>query len=306
LSESEKTIPAAVSFVDIAGLVKGASAGEGLGNKFLSNIREVDAIAEVVRMFDDSDIAHVSGTVDPMDDIEVINLELIMADLQTVTKRLSNIEKEIRSGDKDAVLEQEVLKKIEQVLTTGKLANSLELNEQEAGAIKQLNLLTMKPILYVLNKKSEGLNIDDDRYQRLMDFLQSSGVKWVEVDANVENEVKDVSEDDKQEFRREFGVLESGIDSLIRKGYELLDLITFFTTGVDETRAWTIRNGWAVPQAGTAIHNDFKDKFIRAEVISYEKLTEAGSYTTAREKGWTRTEGKEYIVRDGDVIEFKI
>ncbi|HJO89776.1 MAG TPA: redox-regulated ATPase YchF, partial [Candidatus Paceibacterota bacterium] len=287
-------------------LVKGASAGEGLGNKFLSNIREVDAIAEVVRMFDDSDIAHVSGTVDPMDDIEVINLELIMADLQTVTKRLSNIEKEIRSGDKDAVLEQEVLKKIEQVLTTGKLANSLELNEQEAGAIKQLNLLTMKPILYVLNKKSEGLNIDDDRYQRLMDFLQSSGVKWVEVDANVENEVKDVSEDDKQEFRREFGVLESGIDSLIRKGYELLDLITFFTTGVDETRAWTIRNGWAVPQAGTAIHNDFKDKFIRAEVISYEKLTEAGSYTTAREKGWTRTEGKEYIVRDGDVIEFKI
>jgi len=229
-----------------------------------------------------------------------------MADLQTVTKRLSNIEKEIRSGDKDAVLEQEVLKKIEQVLTTGKLANSLELNEQEAGAIKQLNLLTMKPILYVLNKKSEGLNIDDDRYQRLMDFLQSSGVKWVEVDANVENEVKDVSEDDKQEFRREFGVLESGIDSLIRKGYELLDLITFFTTGVDETRAWTIRNGWAVPQAGTAIHNDFKDKFIRAEVISYEKLTEAGSYTTAREKGWTRTEGKEYIVRDGDVIEFKI
>jgi len=309
LSDSAKTIPAAVSFVDIAGLVKGASAGEGLGNKFLSNIREVDAIAEVVRVFDDPDIAHVSGEVDPLDDIEVINLELIMADLQTVTKRLSNIEKEIRSGDKDAMREQEVLKRVEQVLTSGKLARSLELSEQEVMAIKQLNLLTMKPILYVLNKKSEGMNIDDaqdERHQRLMDFFQSSGARWVEVDANVENEVKDVSEDDKQEFRREFGVLESGIDNLIRKGYELLDLITYFTTGPDETRAWTIRKGWAAPQAGSAIHNDFKDKFIRAEVIEYEKLMEAGSIASAREKGWARTEGKEYIVKDGDVIEFRI
>ncbi|MFQ5661803.1 MAG: redox-regulated ATPase YchF [Candidatus Paceibacteria bacterium] len=306
LSQSEKTIPAAVSFVDIAGLVKGASVGEGLGNKFLSNIREVDAIAEVVRVFDDPDIAHVSGEVNPMDDIEVINLELIMADLQTVTKRLSNIEKEIKARVKDAVLTQEVLKKVEQTLTQGKLANSLELDEHEIALIKQLNLLTMKPILYVLNKKSEGLNIDDDRYQRLMNFLETSGAKWVEVDANVENEVKDVSEDDKQEFRREFGVLESGIDNLIRKGYELLDLITFFTTGADETRAWTIREGWAAPQAGTAIHNDFKDKFIRAEVVSYMKLLEASSYAAAREKGWTRTEGKDYIVKDGDVIEFKI
>lgn len=309
LSGSIKTIPAAVSFVDIAGLVKGASAGEGLGNKFLSNIREVDAIAEVVRVFDDPDIAHVSGTVDPLDDIEVINLELIMADLQTVTKRLSNMEKEVRSGDKRSVREQEVLKKVEQVLTAGKLAGSLELDEQEVTSIKQLNLLTMKPILYALNKKSEGMNIADavdDRYQRLMDFFENSGAKWVEVDANVENEVKDVSEDDKQEFRREFGVFESGIDGLIRKGYELLDLITFFTTGTDETRAWTIKKGWTAPQAGTAIHTDFKDKFIRAEVIEYEKLIEAGSYAAAREKGWTRTEGKEYIVKDGDVIEFRI
>jgi ribosome-binding ATPase len=309
LSDSVKTIPAAVSFVDIAGLVKGASAGEGLGNKFLSNIREVDAIAEVVRVFDDTDVAHVNGAVDPIDDIEIINLELILADLQTVTKRLSNIEKEIRNGDKNAMLEQEVLKKTEQVLIAGKLVNSLELNEQEVTVVKQLNLLTMKPILYVLNKKSEGMNISDagdERYQRLMDFFESTNSKWVEVDANMENELKDVSDYDKKEFRREFGVFDSGIDSLIRKGYELLNLITYFTTGEDETRAWTIKQGWTAPQAGTAIHNDFKDKFIRAEVISYNKLIEAGSYAIAREKGWTRTEGKEYIVQDGDVIEFRI
>lgn len=309
LSKSEKTIPAAIKFVDIAGLVKGASAGEGLGNKFLSNIREVDAIAEVVRVFDDPDIVHVSGVVNPLDDIEVINLELIMADLQSVTKRLSNVGKDVKSGDKKALREWEVLKRVEQALTAGKLAISLEFNEQESMLIKQLNLLTMKPILYVLNKKSEGMNIsdiEDGRYQRLMNFFESSGAKWVEVDANVENEIKDVGEDEKQEFRREFGVFENGIDGLIRKGYELLDLITYFTTGANETRAWTIKKGWTAPMAGTAIHTDFKNKFIRAEVISYYKLIKAGSYATAREKGLTRTEGKEYIVQDGDVIEFKI
>jgi ribosome-binding ATPase len=306
LSQSEKTIPAIVEFVDIAGLVKGASAGEGLGNKFLSNIREVDAIAEVVRMFDDTDVAHVNGAVDPLDDIEIINLELIMADLQTVTKRLSNMEKEVRGGNKNIIKEQEVLKKIEQTLTAGKLANSLELDEQETLAIKQLNLLTMKPFLYVLNKKSDGANIKDDRYQRLMDFFESTNSKWVEVDANVENELKDVSDDDKDEFRREFGVLESGINNLIRKSYELLNLITYFTTGKEETRAWTILRDSTAPVAGVAIHTDFKNKFIRAEVVSYMKLLEAGSYVVAREKGWTRTEGKEYIVQDGDVIEFRI
>jgi ribosome-binding ATPase len=306
LSDTLKTIPAAVEFVDIAGLVKGASAGEGLGNKFLSNIREVDAIAEVIRVFDDPDVVHVNGAVDPLDDIEVINLELIMADLQTATKRLSNMEKEVRSGDKDAIIEQEILKRVEQTLIAGKLANSLELDEKEALAIKQLNLLTMKPFLYVLNKKSDGKNIDDERWDRLMDFFESSGSKWVEVDASVENELKDVSDDDKDEFRREFGVLESGINNLIRKGYELLNLITYFTTGKEETRAWTILRDSTAPVAGQAIHTDFKDKFIRAEIISYDKLVEAGSMTVAREKGWARTEGKEYIVQDGDVIEFRI
>jgi len=306
LSDTAKTIPAAVEFVDIAGLVKGASTGEGLGNKFLSNIREVDAIAEVIRVFDDPDVVHVNGAVDPLDDIEVINLELILADLQTVTKRLSNMEKEVRGGDKDAIIEQEVLKKVEQALTAGKLANSLDLDEKEVLAIKQLNLLTMKPFLYVLNKKSDGKNIEDDRYQRLMDFFESTNSKWVEVDASVENELKDVSDDDKDEFRREFGVLESGINNLIRKGYELLNLITYFTTGKEETRAWTILRDSTAPVAGMAIHTDFKDKFIRAEIISYDKLVEAGTMATAREKGWARTEGKEYIVQDGDVIEFRI
>ena len=309
LSNSQKIIPAIVEFVDIAGLVKGASEGEGLGNKFLSNIREVDAIVEVVRIFDDTNIAHINGTIDPFDDIEVINLELIMADFQTVTKRLSNMEKEVRSGDKNALSEYDVLKKIEQALITGKLANSLELDERERVATKQINLLTMKPILYVLNKKSDGINIDDiqdERYKRLMNFLENSNAIWVEVDANVENELKDVSNNDKLEFRREFGIFESGIDNLIRKSYKLLNLITYFTTGADETRAWTILRGTTAPSAGAAIHTDFKDKFIRAEIISYEKLIEAGSYASAREKGWTRTEGKEYVVQDGDVVEFKI
>lgn len=309
LSDSIKTIPAVVEFVDIAGLVKGASLGEGLGNKFLSNIREVTAIAEVVRVFDDSEITHINGVVDPLDDIEIINLELIMSDLQTVTKRLSNMEKEIRGGSKEAVKEQEILKRTEQILITGKLANSLELSEEEIFAIKQLNLLTMKPILYVLNKKSDGLNIedvDDNRYERLMDFFKNTNAKWVEVDANIENEVKDASEEDKQEFRREFGILKDGINNLIKKGYELLDLITYFTTGVDETRAWTIKKDSTAPMAGIAIHTDFKDKFIRAEVVAYNKLIEAGSYGKARERGFVRTEGKEYVVKDGDVIEFKI
>lgn len=310
LSNSKKTIPAAVEFVDIAGLVKGASTGEGLGNKFLSNIREVDAIAEVVRIFDDTDIIHVDGVVDPMSDIEVINLELIMTDLQTVTNRVQSAQKDIRSGDKDAILEEGALKKIEQILMAGKLASSIELTDEEGSVIRQLHLLTMKPIFYILNKKSEGMNIDemkdDTRCINLMHFLESANASWLTVDAGVENELKEVGIEDKVEFRREFGVFDDGVDNLIRKGYEILDLITFFTTGEDETRAWTIKRGSSAPEAGAAIHTDFKDKFIRAEVIGNEELISVGSYAKAREQGLTRTEGKDYIVQDGDVIEFKI
>ncbi|MEK9182292.1 MAG: redox-regulated ATPase YchF, partial [Patescibacteria group bacterium] len=250
-SKSAKTIPAAIEFVDIAGLVKGASEGEGLGNKFLSNIREVDAIAEVVRIFEDSDIIHVDGKIDPLKDIEVINLELILADLQTVTKRIGNLNKEVKKGDKDAVFEQETLSKLEKVLQDGKLVSSFEVSEKEIAVIRLLNFLTIKPILYVLNKKAGGKNLDeinDERFVRLLDFLNSSGAKWVLVDAGIEQELKDLSSEEKKEFRYGLaGAEDDGINNLIKKGYELLNLITYFTTGEDETRAWTIVNGWTAP-----------------------------------------------------------
>ncbi len=309
LSHSAKTIPAAVEFVDIAGLVKGASEGEGLGNQFLANIRETDAIAEVVRIFDDQNVLHVSGGVDPVSDIEVINLELIFADLETVTKRISNLERDVRRGDKVAILEQGAATKIRQALEAGKLANSVSLTEEEGKIVKTLHLLTMKPILYVLNKKAGGHNLDemnDERFQKLMDFLIKNNASYVIVDAGVENELKDVSDDDKTMFRQEFGVVDDGVNDLIKHGYDMLGLMTYFTTGEDETRAWTTKKNSTAPVAAAAIHTDFKEKFIRAEVVAYDKLVEAGSYGKAREKGWVRTEGKEYVVKDGDVIEFKI
>jgi GTP-binding protein YchF len=311
-SKSAKTIPAAVEFVDIAGLVKGASEGEGLGNKFLSHIREVDAIAQVVRIFEDNDILHVSGRVEPLDDIEVINLELAMADLETAAKRRGNLEKELKRGAKEAKLEADALDLILTELRGGRSVRYIVQNiltDEQKKMVTQLTLLTAKPILYVLNRKGTAENLDDmsdGRYERLMEFLESEKAQWVKVDAGIESELRELSGDDKVEFRRELGVFDDGVNTLIRAGYELLGLMTYFTTGEDETRAWTIKRGSTAPVAGTAIHTDFKDKFIRAEVIAWDKLLEAGSYAVAREKGWVRTEGKEYIVQDGDVIEFKI
>ena len=308
MSQSEKTIPAAVEFVDIAGLVRGASEGEGLGNKFLANIREVDAVAQVVRVFDDEDITHVHGAVNPVHDIDIINLELILADTQTVTKRLETIDKDIRAGNKDAATLKGALEKLSATLEAGKLARATRLDEKELEQVKGLHLITMKPFMYVLNKKSAGLNVheqSDERSQELKRFLEDSGAHWVEVDAGVEDELKDVATDDAAEFRREFGVIESGVDELIRAGYALLDLISFFTTGPKESRAWTIRRGSTAPIAGAAIHSDFRDKFIRAETIKWEELVKAGSWASARENGTVRTEGKEYIVQDGDVLEFR-
>lgn len=308
-SKSAKTIPAAVEFVDIAGLVKGASAGEGLGNKFLTNIRETDAIAEVVRIFDDDNIIHVTNKVDPLSDIETINLELILADMQSVSKRLQSLVSEVKKGSKIAVIEQSALEKIKKALEEGKLAQTAMLDEFELLEARKLCLLTMKPILYVLNKKSGGRNLDDlndERYQRLLKFFRETKSKYVIVDAGIENELKELEGNDKQEMREGLGVKDDGINDLIKAGYDLLGLMTYFTTGEDETRAWTIKNGWTAPEAGTAIHMDFKEKFVRAEVIPWQKLLEAGSYGNAREKGLIRTEGKEYIVKDGDVIEFKI
>lgn len=308
-SKTQNTIPAIVEFVDIAGLVKGASAGEGLGNKFLTNIRETDAILQIVRIFDDSSIIHVDNKIDPLSDIEVINLELIIADQETVSKRLGNLEREIKKGDKKIIAEYDAIKKVETVLAKGELASKTTLTDDEMGTIKQLNLLTMKPILYGLNKKSGGVNLDeikDERYVKLINFLESNGEKFVIIDAKIEDELKDLVGEEKEMFRTELGGKEDGINDLIRKAYDLLGLITYFTTGEKETRAWTIQKGWNAPLAGTAIHTDFKDKFIRAEVIFWKDLIGAGSYPAAREKGLVRTEGKEYIVNDGDVIEFRI
>ncbi len=308
-SKTQKTVPAVVEFVDIAGLVKGASDGEGLGNQFLSNIRETDAIAEVVRIFEDDNIIHVDGKINPIKDIEVINLELILADLQTVTKRLANLNKEVKAGKKEAIIENGLVERIKIALEAGKLASTVEANEFEKPFLKSLHLLTSKPFMYILNKKAGGKNLDemnDERYKALISFFADNKAKWVIVDAGIEHELKDIDDKDKKELREGLGSKDDGIDDLIKKGYELLNLITYFTTGEKETRAWTIGRGWTAPEAGTAIHGDFKDKFIRAEVIEWDKLIESGSFGAAREKGLLRTEGKEYVVKDGDVMEFKI
>lgn len=309
ISGSEKIIPAIVEFVDIAGLVQGAASGEGLGNKFLANIREVSMIAEVVRIFEDGDIHHVAGVVDPLSDIEVINLELILADAETVSKRLGNVERDAKRGEKTAVAEKEILEPLLTHLENGKLANSFEFTPEQRKIIKSLQLLTMKPFLYVCNRKQGSYNLDeqnDERWQKLVDFFESTGAEYVIVDAGMEHELKDLEENEKMEFRREYGAQDSGIESLIRACYHRLGLMSYFTTGEKETRAWTVEIGSTGPEAGAAIHTDFKDKYIRAQVVSFEDLVNAGSQAKARELGKLRTEGKEYIVKDGDVIEFMI
>jgi len=306
-SQTKKIVPAAVEFVDIAGLVKGASEGEGLGNQFLSNIREVDAILQMVRFFDDSDITHVHGDVDPVRDIEVINLELILADREQTMKRREKLVGDIRAQKKEAVAEDAVLAKVEHALSEGKLAINAGLSVEEAKLIKSLSLLTIKPILYSFNGKSGGHNlseVNDGRADSAYQLVESLGSRWVEVDARTEHELNDVAEEDKGMFRQELGVQVDGLEALIRGAYETLGLITFFTTGPKESRAWTIERGDTAPLAGAAIHNDFKDKFIRAEVIAWDKLLANGSWAAAREKGDIKTEGKEYVVKDGDVMVF--
>ncbi len=306
-SKSEKTIPAAIEFVDIAGLVKGASEGEGLGNQFLSNIRETDAILEMVRFFDDPDVTHVHGDVDPVRDIEVINLELVMSDRDQVGKRREKLVRDIRAGLKEAVAEDAALQKVQAALDAGTLARTAGLTEEEAKLVKHLNLLTTKPILYALNGKAGGHNIkeqSDGRADRAYAYITSIGGEYVHVDARTEHELNDVADGDKDMFRQELGVQDDGLRSLIRGAYKTLGLITFFTTGPKESRAWTVEDGALAPDAGAAIHNDFKDKFIRAEVIGWDTLLSDGSYAAAREKGDIRTEGKTYPVKDGDVMVF--
>lgn len=294
-SKSKKTIPAVVEFVDIAGLVKGAAQGEGLGNKFLQHIREVDAIAHVVRVFKDPNIVHVHGEPDPAHDIEVINLELALTDLDTVRKRLESVGKEVRAGKKEAIAEHAVLEKIEKVLNDGKVASTTELSDEEKLAVKHLSLLTLKPMMFVLNTK--GGDVDTS--------WVPVGAKFAVVDVKTEAELSQMSDEDAKSLRADLGG-ESSVDAMIRTAYEQLGLMTYFTTGEDESRAWTVKIGSTGPQAGRAIHSDFEQKYIRAEVINWKVLLEAGSYAAARDRGLLRTEGKEYIVHDGDVIEFRI
>ena len=307
LSKSAKTIPAAIEFVDIAGLVKGAAEGEGLGNQFLANIRETDAILQVVRFFDDPNIVHVEQTVEPHKDIEIINLELMLADAEQVRKRRDKLAGDLKAGDKNAVVEEAALARIMQSFAAGKLALHAGLTDDEKKRIVSLNLLTMKPILYALNKKSGGHNLDeaaDGRADKAYELIHELGAQYVLVDAAIERELNDVADDDRESFRQELGAQEDGLAGLIRGAYETLGLISFFTTGTDETRAWTITRGSAAPAAGAAIHNDFADKFIRAEVVSTDDLLAAGSWTKAKETAKVRTEGKDYIVKDGDVMVF--
>ncbi len=306
-SKTGKIIPAAIEFVDIAGLVKGAATGEGLGNQFLANIRETDAILQVVRFFDDPNVLHVEAVIEPYKDIEIINMELMLADAEQVRKRRDKLARDIKAGDKDATIEDTILAKLEKGFSEGKLALHAGLLPDEEKRVAYLNLLTMKPILYALNRKSGGKNLDelaDGRGERAYDLIKALGGQYVFVDAATERELNDVADTDRAGFREELGVSEDGLAGLIRGAYETLGLISFFTTGVVETRAWTIKEGSTAPVAGAAIHNDFLEKFIRAEVVAYDDLIASGSYAAARETAKVRTEGKEYIVKDGDVMVF--
>jgi ribosome-binding ATPase len=302
-----RIVPTAFEFVDIAGLVKGASRGEGLGNKFLANIREVDAIVHVVRCFEDENITHVSGKVNPINDIEVINLELILADIDSVEKRMDRTRKSLKGGDKKPAQELAALERIHAALLEEKPARSVELSDEEKPLVRDLHLLTMKPVLYAANvSESEAANADGNPYvQQVREFAAVEGSEVVPISAKVESEIAELEGEDKDLFLEELGLTESGLDRLIRAAYKLLGLYTYFTAGVQEVRAWTIRKGTKAPQAAAVIHTDFERGFIRAEVVSYQDLVAAGSMNAAKEKGQLRLEGKEYVVADGDVMHFR-
>ncbi|WP_077623762.1 redox-regulated ATPase YchF [Sediminibacillus massiliensis] len=307
LVNPKKTVPTAFEFTDIAGIVKGASKGEGLGNQFLSHIRQVDAISHVVRCFQDENITHVSGTVDPISDIETINLELILADLETVTKRLQRVEKMARQKDKEAVAEFEVLSKLKDALEEEKPARAVEFTEEQQKLVKALHLLTNKPVLYVANVgEDELLEADQNEYVKLVrQFAATENAEVIVISAKVESEIAELEGEEKAEFLEELGIKESGLDQLIKAAYQLLGLATYFTAGEQEVRAWTFRKGIKAPQAAGIIHTDFERGFIRAETVSYDDLVEAGSMNAAKEKGKVRLEGKDYLVKDGDVIHFR-
>jgi len=303
----KKTVPTAFEFVDIAGLVRGASKGEGLGNKFLAHIREVDAIVHVVRCFVDENITHVDGKIDPISDIQTINLELILADIESVDKRIERSKKNLKGGNKQSAQEVEVLEKVKEALYNDQPARSLDLTEDELQIIRELHLLTLKPVLYAANvAEDEIADVANNAYvQKVREFAAVENAEVVPISAKVEEEIAELEGEDKQMFLEELGIEESGLNLLIKAAYKLLGLYTYFTAGVQEVRAWTIRRGTKAPGAAGVIHSDFERGFIRAEVVGYDDLVNAGSMNGAKERGQLRLEGKEYIVQDGDVMHFR-
>ena len=305
---SAKVTPAAIEFVDIAGLVKGASRGEGLGNKFLSHIREVDAIIHVVRCFEDANIIHVDGSVDAMRDVETINLELIFADLELVEKRLERVKKMSKSGEKKYLAEIDFLEKLKGVLESGKSARTLDYSDEELDWLKEMALLTKKPVIYAANVSEDdfvnGIE-NNSMVAELQKIADNENAQLLPISAKIEEDISSLEPEEKEMFLQELNLTQSGLDRLIQKSYELLGLISYLTCGPDETRAWTIVNGTKAPQAAGKIHTDFERGFIRAEVISYNDLMANGTMLQAKEKGLVRSEGKEYVVKDGDIILFR-
>jgi ribosome-binding ATPase len=307
LIKPKRTVPTTFEFTDIAGIVKGASKGEGLGNKFLSHIRQVDAICHVVRCFADENITHVAGKVDPIADIETINLELILADMETVDKRLEKVSKMAKQKDKDAMFEHEVLLKLKEAFENEKPARTVEFTEEQMKIVKGLHLLTIKPMLYVANVGEEDVSdpSQNEFVQQVREYAEKDNAEVIVVCAKIEAEIVELDADEKAAFLEELGIAESGLDQLIRAAYSLLGLATFFTAGEQEVRAWTFKKGMKAPQCAGIIHSDFERGFIRAETVSYDDLVAAGSMAAAREAGKVRLEGKDYEVQDGDIIHFR-
>ena len=304
--QPKKTIPTTFEFTDIAGIVKGASKGEGLGNKFLSHIREVDAICQVVRAFDDDNVTHVSGRVNPIDDIEVINMELVLADLESVEKRLPKLEKMARQKDKDAVNEVRILSRIKEALEEGNPVRSLDFTEEDRKYVNQAQLLTSKEMLYIANVGEDEIGDEDnEKVQAIREYADKESSEVIVISAKIEEEIATLDDDDRAMFLEDLGIEEPGLDRLIRTTYDLLGLATYFTAGVQEVRAWTFIKGMTAPQCAGIIHTDFERGFIRAEVTSYDDYVEFNGENGAKDAGKQRLEGKEYIMKDGDIVHFR-
>ena len=302
IAGSKRTVPARMTFVDIAGLVKGASRGEGLGNKFLANIREVDAVAHVLRCFDEGGVTHIEGRIDPVDDAETIETELMLADIATAEKQLQNIVRRVRGGEKEALQQERLLKAAVSILEEGKPARSVEIAEEDRGAWKSLHLLTAKPVLYVCNVAEEHAGTGNSYSQAVEEMARSVGAQTVTISAKIEEEIAQLEHEEAAAFLKELGLNEAGLDRLIRAGYRLLNLQTFFTAGPKEARAWTIRTGTLAAKAAGVIHGDFERGFIRAETISYKDYVELGGEQACKDAGRMRVEGKGYEVKDGDIL----